>query len=39
MVEIVSRVNTADETFLANRERMQQLVHQLRDRVTASTAA
>jgi acetyl-CoA carboxylase carboxyltransferase component len=36
MVEIVSRVDPADETFLANRERMQQLVHQLHDRITAA---
>jgi len=31
-----SRINPADDTFVANRERMQQLVHQLRDRVTAA---
>src|SRR6058998_3764334 len=31
-----SRINPADDTFIANRERMQQLVHQLRDRVTAA---
>src|SRR3954468_18947393 len=36
MLPIDSRINPADETFLANRERMQQLVHQLRDRVTAA---
>jgi len=33
---IDTRVNPADDTFVANRERMQQLVHQLRDRVTAA---
>src|SRR4051812_24818229 len=31
-----SRISPADETFLLNRERMQQLVHQLRDRTTAA---
>jgi 3-methylcrotonyl-CoA carboxylase beta subunit/propionyl-CoA carboxylase len=36
MLPIDSRINPADETFLLNRERMQQLVHQLRDRVTAA---
>src|SRR3954467_13132542 len=36
MIAIESRVDPADETFLANRERMQLLVHQLRDRVTAA---
>src|SRR5499433_2746466 len=36
MLVIDTRVNPADETFVANRERMQQLVHQLRDRVTAA---
>src|ERR671936_2869996 len=36
MLPIESRINPADETFLLNRERMQQLVHQLRDRVTAA---
>jgi len=35
MVTIDSRIDPADETFLANRERMHQLVHQLHDRVTA----
>jgi len=35
MVTMDSRIDTAGETFLANRERMQQLVHQLHDRVTA----
>src|SRR5499433_3655587 len=36
MLAIDTRVNPADDTFVANRERMQQLVHQLRDRVTAA---
>src|SRR5215471_16987380 len=36
MLTIDTRVNPADDTFAANRERMQQLVHQLRDRVTAA---
>src|SRR5438552_6507792 len=36
MLAIDTRINPADEIFLANRERMQQLVHQLRDRVTAA---
>src|SRR5256885_7101946 len=36
MLAIDSRVNPADPIFLANRERMQLLVHQLRDRVTAA---
>src|SRR5215472_13960513 len=36
MLAIDTRVNPADETFVATRERMQQLVHQLRDRVTAA---
>ena len=36
MVPIDSRINPADETFVANRERMEQLVHQLRDRVNAA---
>src|SRR3954468_11259325 len=31
-----SRINPADDTFVANRERMQQLVHQLRDRLAAA---
>src|SRR5262252_5777456 len=33
---IDTRINPADETFVANRDRMQLLVHQLRDRVTAA---
>src|SRR5215470_16021695 len=36
MLAIDTRVNPTDDTFVANRERMQQLVHQLRDRVTAA---
>src|SRR6266581_349099 len=36
MVPIDSRINPADETFVANRERMEQLVHQLGDRITAA---
>src|ERR1700752_944111 len=36
MLSIDSRVTPTDETFVANRERMQLLVHQLRDRVTAA---
>ena len=36
MRAIDSHINPTDDTFLANRERMQQLVHQLRDRVTAA---
>src|SRR5947207_2126738 len=36
MVAIASRVDTSAETFLANRERMGQLVHQLQDRLTAA---
>ncbi len=36
MQPIESRIDPADETFLANRERMQQLVQQLRDRVAAA---
>src|SRR5712692_5366873 len=36
MVALDTHVNPSDETFLANRERMQQLVHQLRDRITAA---
>src|SRR5258706_491861 len=36
MVVLDSHVDTADHTFVANRERMQQLVHQLRDRLTAA---
>src|SRR5436853_2238154 len=36
MLPIDTRVNAADETFLLNRERMQQLVQQLRDRLTAA---
>jgi acetyl-CoA carboxylase carboxyltransferase component len=36
MVTIDSRVNPSDATYLANRERMEQLAHQLRDRVTAA---
>src|SRR5215467_2196501 len=34
MLAIDSRINPADATFLLNRERMLQLVQQLRDRVT-----
>ena len=34
MLVIDTRVNPTDETFVANRERMQLLVNQLRDRVT-----
>jgi acetyl-CoA carboxylase carboxyltransferase component len=33
---IDTRINPADETFVANRDRMQLLVQQLRDRVTAA---
>src|SRR5438874_7338686 len=36
MVALQSRINPSDDTFVANRERMQQLVQQLRDRVTAA---
>src|SRR6266550_2132454 len=36
MVALQSRINPSDGTFIANRERMQQLVQQLRDRVTAA---
>ena len=36
MVPIDSRISQTDDTFVANRERMVQLVHQLRDRVTAA---
>jgi len=36
MLVIDTRVNPTDETFVANRERMQLLVNQLRDRVTAA---
>src|SRR3954464_6696961 len=36
MLAIDTRVNATDETFLLNRERMQQLVQQLRDRLTAA---
>src|SRR5499427_4267668 len=36
MLVIDTRINPADETFVANRDRMQLLVHQLRDRVTAA---
>jgi acetyl-CoA carboxylase carboxyltransferase component len=36
MVTLESRINPADETFRFNRERMQLLVQQLRDRVTAT---
>jgi 3-methylcrotonyl-CoA carboxylase beta subunit len=36
MLPIDSRINPADDTFVANRERMQLLVNQLRDRVTAA---
>src|SRR5499427_646523 len=33
---IDTRINSTDETFVANRDRMQLLIHQLRDRVTAA---
>src|ERR1051325_9769492 len=36
MLPIESRINPADETFRLNRERMQQLVQQLRHRGTAA---
>src|SRR5436305_9989148 len=36
MLAIDSRINPRDDTFVANRERMQLLVNQLRDRVTAA---
>src|SRR5205814_8946481 len=36
MVALQSRINPSDGTFIANRERMQQLVQQLRDRVTSA---
>src|SRR6266576_6628556 len=36
MLAIESRINPADDTFVANRDRMQLLVNQLRDRVTAA---
>src|SRR5437764_7487146 len=36
MLPIDSRIQPADETFLANRDRMQLLVQPLRDRVTAA---
>jgi len=36
MVTIDSRIDPAGPTFLTNRERMQELVHQLKDRVTAA---
>ena len=36
MVPIDSRISQTDDTFVANRERMVQLVHQLRDRVAAA---
>src|SRR6478736_2930168 len=36
MLAIETRINPADETFVANRDRMQLLVQQLRDRVTAA---
>jgi len=36
MVTLETRVSPADETFVLNRERMQLLVQQLRDRVTAA---
>jgi 3-methylcrotonyl-CoA carboxylase beta subunit/propionyl-CoA carboxylase len=36
MLAIESRINPTDDTFVANRDRMQLLVNQLRDRVTAA---
>src|SRR5215813_3549892 len=36
MLAIDTRINPTDDSFVANRERMQQLVQQLRDRVTAA---
>src|SRR5690348_10805912 len=36
MLAIESRINPTDETFVANRDRMQLLVNQLRDRVNAA---
>jgi len=36
MVTLDSRINPADETLVFNRERMQLLVQQLGDRITAA---
>src|SRR5215831_8543496 len=36
MLAIDTRINPTDDSFVANRERMQQLVQQLRDRLTAA---